>query len=134
MAKAFRGRIRQGPVVVLDSAVYYPLSRSILSWMHRSPGPDCRWKTWLGPGGCPGSAVGQESHVGYFDLPGRDAPSVRFTARCLSQLDPEVITGLKMRVGGRDPTGTAEEVDARLRRISCPVLLLQADPSAGASL
>jgi pimeloyl-ACP methyl ester carboxylesterase len=59
----------------------------------------------------------------------RDAASLRFTAKCLTQLDPEVLTPI---VAGRwlneyDQSGI-------LRHVCCPTLLLQADPTAGGML
>jgi len=59
----------------------------------------------------------------------RGAVSLRFAARCLSHLDPETLAPL---LSGR----WMEEYNRTeiLRRITCPTLLLQADPSAGGML
>jgi pimeloyl-ACP methyl ester carboxylesterase len=59
----------------------------------------------------------------------RDAAALRFTARCLQQLDRDVLTPVVAAcwIDGYDR-------DALLRRIACPTLLLQADPAAGGML
>lgn len=74
-----------------------------------------------------------------FDLPGstqsvclgelRDAATLRYQARCLSQMDPEVLDPL---VEGR----WMEDYDQEevCRQIRCPALLLQADQSLGGML
>jgi pimeloyl-ACP methyl ester carboxylesterase len=59
----------------------------------------------------------------------RDAAALRFTAKCLQQLDPAVMT----------PIAEARWLDGYdlakvVRGIQCPVLLLQADASAGGML
>jgi pimeloyl-ACP methyl ester carboxylesterase len=59
----------------------------------------------------------------------RDMPSLLFTARCLRDLDPQVLTPL---VEG----GWLDEFDpaANWRKIACPVLLLRADDRCGGML
>lgn len=59
----------------------------------------------------------------------RDATSLRFTAKCLSQLDPEVLTPLIEGEWFAD-----YDLDAILPRVRCPVLILQADSAAGGML
>lgn len=59
----------------------------------------------------------------------RDAVSLRFTARCLKQLDPRVMTPI---VGARWLDGY--DPDEIFRHIKCPTLLLQADAAAGGML
>lgn len=59
----------------------------------------------------------------------RDATSLRFTASCLSQLDPRVLDPL---VAGTWYEGYS--LDALLPRVKCPVLILQSDASAGGML
>ncbi|WP_234824103.1 alpha/beta fold hydrolase [Bremerella cremea] len=59
----------------------------------------------------------------------RDAAALRFTAMCLAQLDP---AALKPIVAGHWLDGY--QLDGMLSRITCPVLLLQADPSSGGML
>lgn len=59
----------------------------------------------------------------------RDATSLRFSARCLSCLDPDVLTSI---VAGEWLKGY--DLGAILAKIHCPVLLLQADTSAGGML
>lgn len=59
----------------------------------------------------------------------RDAASLRFAAACLQRLDPDVLTPI---AAGRWLQGY--DRDAILQRIRCPVLLLQADDTAGGML
>ncbi len=59
----------------------------------------------------------------------RDAPSLRFSASCLSRLDPDVFEPI---VEGRWLEGYDEL--AVLDRVTCPTLLLQADQWAGGML
>ena len=56
----------------------------------------------------------------------RDRASLLWSAECLADLDPAVLTPL---IEGRWLDGY--DVPAVLARIRCPVLLLQADPAAG---
>lgn len=56
----------------------------------------------------------------------RDSISLRFSARCLRQVDPEVFVPL---TAGQWLEGY--DLDAILRGVRCPVLLLQADMAAG---
>lgn len=59
----------------------------------------------------------------------RDAVSLRFLARCLQQLDPEVLTPLLQEswLDGYDP-------EAVHRQVGCPALLLRADEACGGML
>jgi pimeloyl-ACP methyl ester carboxylesterase len=59
----------------------------------------------------------------------RDRDSLQWSARCLSQLDPEVLTPV---IEGRWLAGF--DLAKILPSIKCPVLLLQADPSVGGAL
>ena len=59
----------------------------------------------------------------------RSAESLRFSARCLAQLDPEVFTPV---IEGRWLDGYDER--ALFAQVRCPVLLLQGDPAAGGAL
>jgi pimeloyl-ACP methyl ester carboxylesterase len=73
----------------------------------------------------PVSMPGQEAPVRYGDVPGWDAVRLRAWAKTLSQLDPDVAQypaegRLKEYVENVD-------LDAALRRLTCPVLLLQAE-------
>jgi pimeloyl-ACP methyl ester carboxylesterase len=59
----------------------------------------------------------------------RDGTSLRFTARCLRMIDPEVLTPIiEQRLV------TAEELRAQLRQVRCPALLLRADEAFGGML
>ncbi len=59
----------------------------------------------------------------------RDAVSLRFTARCLQEVDPDVFMPLleETWLDGLD-------LDAVFRRVRCPALLLCADPERGGML
>jgi pimeloyl-ACP methyl ester carboxylesterase len=59
----------------------------------------------------------------------RDRASLAWSAQCLSQLDPEVLTPV---IEGRWLDGY--DFPDALSRVRCPTLLLQADPSAGGAL
>jgi pimeloyl-ACP methyl ester carboxylesterase len=59
----------------------------------------------------------------------RSAESLRFSAQCLAQLDPEVFTPV---IEGRWLDGYDERV--LFAQVRCPVLLFQGDPSAGGAL
>lgn len=59
----------------------------------------------------------------------RDAVSLRFTARCLSQLEPEVLLPI---VDGTWLDGY--DLSAILGQVKCPTLLLQADGAKGGML
>jgi pimeloyl-ACP methyl ester carboxylesterase len=59
----------------------------------------------------------------------RDRSSLSWSAECLKQLDPEVLTPV---IEGRWLDGY--DVPAVAAKIRCPVLLLQADPDAGGAL
>jgi pimeloyl-ACP methyl ester carboxylesterase len=77
----------------------------------------------------PVSVPGQEAPLRYGDLPGMDAAHLRGWAKSLSQVDADVI--LYHAQGRLDEYVEQVDVDAALQRITCPVLLLQADPSHG---
>jgi pimeloyl-ACP methyl ester carboxylesterase len=59
----------------------------------------------------------------------RDRASLAWSAQCLSQLDPEVLTPV---IEGRWLDGY--DFPDALSRVRCPTLLFQADPSAGGAL
>lgn len=71
----------------------------------------------------------KDTPIRYGDLPGVNATSLREWAKTLSQLDPEV---LEFHAEGRIQEYVENaNPDAWLRQISCPVLLLQGNPSLG---
>lgn len=77
----------------------------------------------------PVSVPGQDTPIRYGDLPGVDAASLREWAKTLSQLDPEV---LEFHAEGRiQEILENDNPDTWLPQISCPVLLLQGNPSLG---
>ncbi|XZE51729.1 alpha/beta fold hydrolase [Planctomycetaceae bacterium SH139] len=59
----------------------------------------------------------------------RDAVSLRFTASCLKKLDPVVLSAI---VAGEWLNGY--DTESICRKITCPVLVLQADPQTGGML
>lgn len=69
--------------------------------------------------------TGKEVTLGYV----RDEASLRFTASCLQELDPAVLTPI---LEGQWLRGY--ETESIFRRIQCPVLLIQADFAAGGML
>jgi pimeloyl-ACP methyl ester carboxylesterase len=73
------------------------------------------------------STPGSEKFVRLGDV--RDGASLRFSARCLKQVDPEVFEPI---LAGAWLEGY--DLEALLRRVRCPVLLLQADQSTGGML
>jgi pimeloyl-ACP methyl ester carboxylesterase len=71
----------------------------------------------------PISVPGQDTPVRYGDLPGRDAAHIRAWAETLSGLDPDVA---QYHAEGRmDGYVRQVDLDAALRRLTCPVLILQ---------
>jgi len=77
----------------------------------------------------PVSVPGQDAPMRYGDLPGRDAAHLRGWAKTLSQVDPDVA---QYHAEGRmDEYVQKVDLDAALQRMTCPVLLMQGDPSQG---
>jgi pimeloyl-ACP methyl ester carboxylesterase len=77
----------------------------------------------------PVSVSGQDAPMRYGDLPGMDAAHLRGWAKTLSQVDPDVA---QYHAEGRMEEYVQKvDLDAALRRITCPVLLLQGDPTQG---
>ncbi|MGH9579719.1 MAG: alpha/beta fold hydrolase [Terriglobales bacterium] len=72
---------------------------------------------------------GREEAVRWGQLPGMDAALFRFLAQTYSQFDPEVLTTILD--GGATEGWDAE---AMLQKITCPVLLLQANPAYGGGM
>jgi len=62
-------------------------------------------------------------------MPGEDPVAARSRAASLSQLDPEVLTPIVESRAIDD-----YDLGARLRRLACPTLLLQANPEHGGAL
>ena len=72
---------------------------------------------------------GQEKPMRYIDIPGVDDVQIRARAKCLSQIDPDI---LEFHAEGRIQEFIDDiDFDVELSRISCPVLLLQANPTLG---
>jgi pimeloyl-ACP methyl ester carboxylesterase len=79
--------------------------------------------------GLPVSVPGQDKPILNGDLPGMNAAHFRGWAKTLSQVDPDVA---QYHAEGRmDEYVEKVEPDTALRRLTCPVLLLQGDPSQG---
>jgi pimeloyl-ACP methyl ester carboxylesterase len=73
----------------------------------------------------PVTMPGQEAPVRYGDLLGRDTVQLRRRAKTLSQVDPDVA---QYHAEGRLKEYVQNvDLDAALRRLTCPVLLLQAE-------
>jgi pimeloyl-ACP methyl ester carboxylesterase len=80
-------------------------------------------------GDLPVQVPGQDAPMRYGDLPGMDAAHLRGWAKTLSQVDPDVA---QYQAEGRMREYVQKvDLDAALRQITCPVLLLQGDPSKG---
>jgi len=79
--------------------------------------------------GLPVSVPGQDTPIRYGDLPGKDSAHFRGWAKTLSQADPDAA---QYHAEGRlDEYVQKVDLDTALRRMTCPVLLLQGDPSQG---
>ena len=77
----------------------------------------------------PVSVPGQDTPMRYGDLPGTNAAHLRGWAKTLSQVDPDVA---QYHAEGRMGEYVENvDLDAALRQMTCPVLLLQGDPSQG---
>jgi len=72
---------------------------------------------------------GQDPRMKYGDLPDVSATTLREWAKTLGQLDPSVMDW--HAEGRRDELLVAFDFERMLRGVTCPVLLLQADPSEG---
>jgi len=77
----------------------------------------------------PVSVPGRDAPMRYGDLPGRDAAHLRGWAKTLSQVDPDV--ALYQAEGRMAEYVQNVDLDAALQGATCPVLLLQGDPSHG---
>jgi len=77
----------------------------------------------------PVSVPGQDTPMRYGELPGIDAAHLRGWAKTLSQVDPDVV---QYHAEGRlNEYVRKVDLDSALQRVTCPVLLLQGDPSQG---
>jgi pimeloyl-ACP methyl ester carboxylesterase len=75
------------------------------------------------------SVPGQDTPVRYGDLPGVNDPGLHSWAKTLSQVDPDV--AMYHAEGRMDEYVEHIDLDKALQQVSCPVLLLQANPSHG---
>ena len=80
-------------------------------------------------GDLPAGAAEDGSIPRYRDLPGRDELQLRGWAQTLSDLDPDVLAHHGTGRGRVYLTGI--DMDAAMRSVECPVLLVQADPERG---
>jgi pimeloyl-ACP methyl ester carboxylesterase len=71
---------------------------------------------------------GRVGFVPMRDVAGEDAPVYAWLATCLQQSDPDRFTAQLDRY---ETTAAGYEMNSVLPSIQCPVLLLQADPTAG---
>ena len=76
----------------------------------------------------PTEVPGREGRVAMREAAGEDAPMFTHLAADLQELDPDMLTSLLERF---ESVTAGYEMNRVLPRIQCPVLLLQADPSAG---
>ena len=77
----------------------------------------------------PVSVLSQDAPMRYGDLPGIDTAHLRGWAKTLSQVDPDVV---QYHAEGRlDEYVRKVDLYSALQRMTCPVLLLQGDPSQG---
>jgi pimeloyl-ACP methyl ester carboxylesterase len=77
----------------------------------------------------PVSISEQDESIKFGDLPGMDEAHFRNWAEMLNQIDPDVI---RYHAEGRLHKYVEKvDVDTALQAVSCPVLLLQGDPSRG---
>jgi pimeloyl-ACP methyl ester carboxylesterase len=81
-------------------------------------------------GDLPAPAPGQEEPVAQRELAGMDAAYLRAWAKMMSQMDPGVLDYHAGGLGREYLAGI--DLDGMLSRISCPVLLLRANPDLGA--
>jgi pimeloyl-ACP methyl ester carboxylesterase len=80
----------------------------------------------------PASAPGTDAPSRLGDLPGIDATYLRAWAKTLRQVDPDVV---QYHAQSRlDEYVANVNLDAALQRMTCPVLVLQGDPSHGGVL
>lgn len=79
----------------------------------------------------PTEVPGKSEPVSMRDAMGEDSPVYAWLATNLYQSDPDMLTALLERL---DVTSEGYDMDVVLPAIRCPVLLLQADPNAGAAM
>jgi len=77
----------------------------------------------------PVSVLSQDAPMRYGDLPGIDTAHLRGWAKTLSQVDPDVVQ--YHAEGHLDEYVRKVDLDSALQRVTCPVLMLQGDPSQG---
>jgi len=132
VAEKFPERVRA--VAVGDA----PLSRQ--SWRaHQNRGRTLAWRELAGGQktfaevvadlkDTPIEVAGRVDPVPWREVTGEDAPVYTHLATDLQQVDPDMLTALLDRF---ETTTAGYELKSVLLRISCPVLLFQADPTAG---
>jgi pimeloyl-ACP methyl ester carboxylesterase len=79
----------------------------------------------------PVEVPGQVEPVPMRSIVGEDSPVYEYLATNLFQSDPDLLTAILERF---EDTAAGYEMNLLLPAIQCPVLLLQADPSAGAAM
>lgn len=83
----------------------------------------------MGLADLPVSSTGKDATVRYGDIPGVDKVHLGEWAEILSQVDPDVA---QYHAEGRiDEYVQQVNLDMMIKRITCPVLLIQADPACG---
>jgi pimeloyl-ACP methyl ester carboxylesterase len=80
----------------------------------------------------PVSVPGQDASIRYGDLPGIDTAHLWGWAKTLSQVDPDA--AFYHAAGRLHEYVEKVDLDTALQRVTCPVLLLQGDPSQGGAV
>ena len=73
----------------------------------------------------------RESKLTFGELPGWDQAYLRFTARYLRMVDPEILAGM---AGGTAGESGRYDLLGMLPQVKCPTLFLQGNPEMGALL
>jgi pimeloyl-ACP methyl ester carboxylesterase len=135
-AVALAERIAEDARAVIVGDV--PLSAETWAALPTNEEAWARLRDLAGPGQCVAELAssladlpvpGQDPPMKYGDLPDISATSLREWAKTLGQLDPSVMDW--HAEGRRDELLVAFDFERMLRGVTCPVLLLQADPSEG---
>lgn len=109
----------------LESTHYYPTFHAMRKWAGRNEIPVAEVARGFGSEILKTFSDGRVLRIS--DV--RDGVSVRFTARCVQDLDPAVMDAI---LGGRWPDHL--ELESCFNRIQCPVLIMRGDVTKGGML
>lgn len=109
----------------LESTHYYPTFQAMRKWAGRNDIPVAEVARGFGSEVLKTFSDGRVLRIS--DV--RDGVSVRFTARCVQDLDPGVMDAI---LGGRWPEEL--ELESYFSRIQCPVLIMRGDVTKGGML